>query len=207
MSTGHGRLTIVQFQRTDSGAGHERMAGRGGRSSRVREAQGGETGTVGRGSVQALEGRVVARLGEELEPDAGRALPLGPSVLVPRLHLRVREIELGRQLLAVLHTQILLFLKTSLQRLELVVREGCPGLPLLSHRVALAAAGVAERATRFVACKVRIQLDSECLKGDQRGLLNGREKLTFFVFTKVVAVITADILHVIFVMMVMMKIR
>lgn len=54
-----------------------------------------------------------------------------PSVLVPGLDLRVGQVELGRQLHAVLHTQVLLPLEALLQRLQLVVGEGRAGFALL----------------------------------------------------------------------------
>ena len=52
-----------------------------------------------------------------------------PPVLVPGLDLRVGEVEGGRQLHAVLDTQVLLPLEAALQLGQLVVREGRPGLP------------------------------------------------------------------------------
>lgn len=52
-----------------------------------------------------------------------------PAVLVPGLDLRVGEVEGGRQLHAVLDAQVLLPLETALQLGQLVVCEGCPGLP------------------------------------------------------------------------------
>ena len=54
-----------------------------------------------------------------------------PSVLVPGLDLRVREVELGGELHPVLHRQVLLPLEAGLQRLQLRVSEGRPCLPLL----------------------------------------------------------------------------
>ena len=81
---------------------------------------------------QRLHCRVVALLCQQLQPHARRPLPLGPPVLVPGLHLRVRQVELGRQLLPVLHREVFLLLKAALQGLQLVVAERCPRLPLLS---------------------------------------------------------------------------
>jgi len=46
-------------------------------------------------------------------------------------YLSVSQIELGRQLLAILYAQVLLLLKAPLEGLELVVRKGRPGLSLL----------------------------------------------------------------------------
>lgn len=65
-----------------------------------------------------------------------------PAVLVPGLDLGVREVERGCQVHAVLHTQILLPLKATLQLIELVVRESCSGFARLfgSHRGTLSAA-------------------------------------------------------------------
>ena len=57
-----------------------------------------------------------------------------PSVLVPSLDLSVGQVQLGRQLHAVLHTQVLLPLEALLQRLQLVVGEGRACLPLLLAR-------------------------------------------------------------------------
>lgn len=61
-----------------------------------------------------------------------------PAVLVPSLDLRVAQAQLGGQLHAVLHTQVLLALETLLQRLQLVVRERCPRLALLLTESAVA---------------------------------------------------------------------
>ena len=67
-----------------------------------------------------------------MEPvDHFTALIYKPSVLVPGLDLRVREVELGGELHPVLHRQILLPLEAGLQRLQLRVSEGRPCLPLL----------------------------------------------------------------------------
>lgn len=49
-----------------------------------------------------------------------------PSVLVPSLDLGVGEVEPGRQLHAVLNAEVLLLLKTLLERFQLVVRERRP---------------------------------------------------------------------------------
>lgn len=59
-----------------------------------------------------------------------------PAVLVPGLDLRVREVERSCQVHAVLHTQVFLPLKATLQLIELVVRESCSGFARLfgSHR-------------------------------------------------------------------------
>ena len=54
-----------------------------------------------------------------------------PSVLVPSLDLGVRQVQFGRELHPVLDGEILLPLEAGLQGLQLVVREGCPRLPLL----------------------------------------------------------------------------
>ena len=83
-------------------------------------------------SHQRLHGRVVALLRQQLEPHACRSLPLGSSVLVPGLHLSVGQVELGGQLLPVLHGEVLLLLKAALEGLQLVVAERRPRLPLLS---------------------------------------------------------------------------
>jgi hypothetical protein len=55
-----------------------------------------------------------------------------PSVLVPGLDLGVGKIEFGSKFLTILHAQVLLFLKASLQSLELIVSEGCPGFALFA---------------------------------------------------------------------------
>ena len=83
-------------------------------------------------SHQRLHGRVVALFCQQLEPHACRSLPLGSSVLVPGLHLSVGQVELGGQLLPVLHGEVLLLLKAALEGLQLVVAERRPRLPLLS---------------------------------------------------------------------------
>ena len=54
-----------------------------------------------------------------------------PSVLVPSLDLSVSQVQFGRELHPVLDGEILLPLEAGLQGLQLVVREGCPRLPLL----------------------------------------------------------------------------
>ena len=59
------------------------------------------------------------------------SLWISPPVLVPGLDLSVRQAQLGRQLHPVLDREVLLPLEAGLQGLELVVREGSPGLPLL----------------------------------------------------------------------------
>ena len=82
-------------------------------------------------SHQRLHGCVVALLCQQLEPHACRSLPLGSSVLVPGLHLRVRQVELGGQLLPVLHREVFLLLKAALEGLQLVVAERRPCFPLL----------------------------------------------------------------------------
>ena len=81
---------------------------------------------------QCLHCRVVALLRQQLQPHARRPLPLGPPVLVPGLHLRVRQVQLGGQLLPVLHGEVLLLLKAALEGLQLIVAERRPCLPLLS---------------------------------------------------------------------------
>ena len=63
--------------------------------------------------------------------DRFTALIYTPSVLVPGLDLRVREVELGGELHPVLHREVLLPLEAGLQRLQLRVSEGRPCLPLL----------------------------------------------------------------------------
>ena len=108
--------------------------------------QGGRVPRHG-GAVEGLQGRVVARLGQQLQAHAGGPLPLGPPVLVPGLDLGVCEVELGGQLLAVLHREVLLFLEAALEGLELVVGEGGPGLPLLPE---LSLAGVVVRGVLVV---------------------------------------------------------
>lgn len=67
--------------------------------------------------------------------------PLLPAVLVPRLDLGVCEVERSRQVHAVLHAQVLLPLKATLQLIELVVRESRPGFARLfgSYRGTLSA--------------------------------------------------------------------
>lgn len=79
-----------------------------------------------------------------LGPDAfaPSTQPPLPAVLVPGLDLGVSEVECSRQVHAVLHTQVLLSLKATLQLIELVVRESCPGFAGLfgSHRGTLSAA-------------------------------------------------------------------
>ena len=52
-----------------------------------------------------------------------------PPVLVPGLDLRVREVEGGRELHAVLHAQVLLSLEAALELGELVVSERRSRLP------------------------------------------------------------------------------
>ena len=46
-----------------------------------------------------------------------------PAVLVPSLDLRVGQVELRRQLHAILHAQVLLALEAALEAVQLVVRE------------------------------------------------------------------------------------
>ena len=60
-----------------------------------------------------------------------------PSVLVPGFHLGVREVQLGGQFHAVLHTEVLLAFEALLESVELVVGEGSPRL---THLFRLAAA-------------------------------------------------------------------
>ena len=55
-----------------------------------------------------------------------------PPVLVPGLHLGVRQVQLGRQLLPVLHREVLLLLEAALKGLQLVVTERRPCLSLFS---------------------------------------------------------------------------
>lgn len=64
-----------------------------------------------------------------------------PAVLVPGLDLGVSEVERSCQVHAVLHAQVLLPLKATLQLIELVVRESRPGFARLfgSHRGTLSA--------------------------------------------------------------------
>ena len=64
-----------------------------------------------------------------------------PAVLVPGLDLGVSEVERSSQVHAVLHAQVLLPLKATLQLIELVVRESRPGFARLfgSHRGTLSA--------------------------------------------------------------------
>ena len=78
-----------------------------------------------------LVGEKVASFVEELEADGRLALVLGAPVLVPGLDLRVRELQLGGQLDAVLNGEVLLGLEAGLELLELVVREGSARLALL----------------------------------------------------------------------------
>lgn len=52
-----------------------------------------------------------------------------PSVLVPGFDLGVCQIEFSSQLHPFLYAEVFLSLKALLQGLELVVREGGPGLP------------------------------------------------------------------------------
>lgn len=63
-----------------------------------------------------------------------------PSILIPSFDLGVAEVQLGRQFLSVLNTQVLLLFEATLQGLQLVICEGGPGLALLT-RVHLAAGG------------------------------------------------------------------
>ena len=49
-----------------------------------------------------------------------------PSVLVPGLDLCVCQVESRGQVHAVLHAEVFLSLKASLQLVELVVGKGCP---------------------------------------------------------------------------------
>ena len=103
-------------------------------------------------SHQRLHRRVVALLRQQLQPHAGRPLPLGPSVLVPGLHLRVRQVQLGGQLLPVLHREVLLLLKAALEGLQLVVAERRPCLPLFSLQSRLSRAC----ARTVIFCKERM---------------------------------------------------
>lgn len=80
-----------------------------------------------------------------------------PAVLVPRLDLRVRKAQLGRQLHPVLHTQVLLALEALLQGLELVVRERSPRLSLFLGEASarVAAFTPARRVLVLVACNMK----------------------------------------------------
>ena len=64
-----------------------------------------------------------------------------PAVLVPGLDLGISEVECSRQVHAILHTQVLLSFKATLQLIELVVGESRPGFTRLfgSHRGTLSA--------------------------------------------------------------------
>lgn len=66
-----------------------------------------------------------------------------PSVLVPGLDLRVRQVEGGRQVHAVLNAEVFLSFEAPLQLVELVVREGCAGFAgfFRAHRRTVSAAG------------------------------------------------------------------
>ena len=135
---GSGGLTIVQLQRGDAASHH--AAGRGRAKEWVGLRRVGDAGEPGQGvgvraAVEGLERRVVSGLGEQFQADGGRPLPLGPPVLVPRLDLGVGEVELGRQLLAVLDAQILLLLEAPLEGLQLVVGESSARFPLLPRMV------------------------------------------------------------------------
>jgi len=57
-----------------------------------------------------------------------------PSVLVPGLHLCVRESKFGRQFHPVLNTEVFLSLEALLQGVELVVGEGCTSFTLFLAR-------------------------------------------------------------------------
>ena len=54
-----------------------------------------------------------------------------PPVLVPRLDLRIRELQFRRKLHPVLDAEVLLSLKALFQGLQLVIRERRPRFPLL----------------------------------------------------------------------------
>ena len=76
-------------------------------------------------------------------------MSVSPSVLVPGLHLGVRQAQLGRQLHPVLDGEIFLPLEAGLQGLQLVVGEGSPCLPLLLGE----AGGVGVLVEIIVSCK------------------------------------------------------
>lgn len=66
-----------------------------------------------------------------------------PSVLVPRLDLRVGQVESRGQVHAVLHAEVFLSLEAPLQLVELVVGKGCPCFARLfsAHRRTVSATG------------------------------------------------------------------
>ena len=79
----------------------------------------------------ALHRGEIARLGQELETHGRLTLPLGASILVPRLDLGVAERETRSELHAVLHAQILLTLEALLEAVELMIGEGGASLAWL----------------------------------------------------------------------------
>lgn len=68
---------------------------------------------------------------------------ISPAILVPGLHLAIAQVELVRQLLSLLHAEILLPLERLLQRLQLMVGEGGARLALLFAQSAHVAGGTA----------------------------------------------------------------
>ena len=54
-----------------------------------------------------------------------------PAVLVPRLDLRVAQVQFGRQFHAILHAEVFLPLEALLERVQLMVRERRPRLARL----------------------------------------------------------------------------
>lgn len=94
-----------------------------------------------------LRGRERGRTGPGAVGREGSSGAFLPSVLVPRFHLRVGEVEGGGQLHPVLHAQVFLPLEAALQLGQLVVGEGGAGFARLfqPHRGAVPGTGDAEQ--------------------------------------------------------------
>lgn len=90
-----------------------------------------------------LRGRERGRTGPGAVGREGTSGAFLPSVLVPRFHLRVGEVEGGGQLHPVLHAQVFLPLEAALQLGQLVVGEGGAGFARLfqPHRGAVPGTG------------------------------------------------------------------